>query len=60
MRSNYRVALGFAVVFLIAATTAYLQWHYHRNVDAGVTALVCVSLIGAVAEVVKGRRARKS
>lgn len=60
MNSNYRIALVFAGIFGIAAATAYLQWHYHHNVDAGVTALGVVSLVGTVAEFLKGRKARKS
>lgn len=55
-----KFAFGFAVVALIAGTVMYLQWHYHHNVDAGVTALTCVSLVGAVAETLKSRKARKS
>jgi hypothetical protein len=48
---RYRRIASFAVVFLISATTAYLQWHYHRSVDAGVAALTCVSLVGVVVSV---------
>jgi hypothetical protein len=48
---RYRRIASYAVVFLISATTAYLQWHYHHNVDAGVAVLTCVSLVGVVVSV---------
>lgn len=57
MRSKYRLARVCAVALMLSGVTTYLQWHYHHNVDAGVTALGVVSLVGLVAEVVKGRRA---
>ncbi len=57
MSSKYRVARVCAVTLMLAGVTTYIQWHYHHNVDAGVTALGVVSLVGLVAEIVKARKA---